>query len=121
MSPERLAESMLAELRGIKCRCGAVKKPGQTFCRACYFLLTANQRRDLYKKINRGYQEAYIAAVVHLVAHVRFSLPLWLDPPTEPDPEDKLPWNVPAPREWCTTPGCLEAAGHAGECHEGFS
>lgn len=135
MTAERLAENMRAELAGIKCRCGAVKKPAQTFCRQCYFLLTAQERHDLYKRIGRGYEAAYVAAVIHLVAAMRFGLPLWLDPPTEDEAhtadmrrrgytmeDEPLPWNVLPPRVWCKmTPGCLGADGHAGDCDIPFS
>lgn len=124
MSPERLAQSMRAELAGIKCRCGAVKKPAQTFCRSCYFLLTPTERHELYRKIGHGYEAAYVAAVIHLVAEVRFGLPLWLDPPTEPAETagDTLPWNLDPPRQWCkATPGCLGQDGHEGTCDIPFS
>lgn len=143
MSPERLAQNMRAELAGIKCRCGSVKKPAQTFCRQCYFLLSPQERHDLYKRIGRGYEAAYVAAVIHLVAEVRFGLPLWLDPPTEDEAHtadmrrrgytmesagdtaaaaDTLPWNLDPPRQWCNkSPGCLGADGHAGDCDIPFS
>lgn len=74
---------MLTELAGIVCRCRAVKKPAQSFCRGCFLALTADERKALYRHIDRGYQEAYMIAVYHLVKVNRFSLPLWMNPETE--------------------------------------
>lgn len=57
---------LVAELRGLKCRCGAVKVPRQTFCRRCYYALPPALRKALYNGISEGYAAAYAAAATHL-------------------------------------------------------
>ena len=57
---------LLAELRGSRCRCGAAKKEGHTFCRRCYRSLPYHYRMALYDRIGDGYEEAYAAAVREL-------------------------------------------------------
>src|SRR5579859_7574064 len=53
---------LIRELRGTVCRCGRTKNTMQTFCRACYFLLTPAQRKALYRHVGEGYEEAYADA-----------------------------------------------------------
>jgi hypothetical protein len=55
-------EEMLEELRGLRCRCGLVKVPRQTFCRKCFYALPPAFRRALYLKFGHGYEDAYTAA-----------------------------------------------------------
>lgn len=59
-------QALLAELGGIRCRCGRSKRPRATFCLDCYWSLPALLRRALYRGIGEGYEEAYAAAVEHL-------------------------------------------------------
>jgi hypothetical protein len=63
--PEKVRE-LAGELAGTECRCGYKKKPRQTFCTRCYFRLTPELRRDLYRRFGDGYEEAYEAAVAVL-------------------------------------------------------
>ena len=57
---------LVAELAGLRCRCGAVKIPRQTFCRRCYRLLPRSLAKALYKRMGAGYEDAYAAACAHL-------------------------------------------------------
>ena len=57
---------LVAELAGLRCRCGAVKIPRQTFCRRCYRLLPRSLAKALYKRMGEGYEDAYAAACAHL-------------------------------------------------------
>lgn len=57
---------MLDELKGVRCRCGAVKVPGQTFCKRCYYALSPAQRKALYLRFLHGYEAAYTAACAAL-------------------------------------------------------
>ena len=57
---------LVAELRGLRCRCGAVKVPGQTFCRSCFRLLPRQLGNTLYKRMGEGYEAAYTAACAWL-------------------------------------------------------
>jgi len=59
-------EQMIEELLGLRCRCGGVKVPRQTFCRRCYYALPAEFRRALYLKVGGGYEDAYTAACAAL-------------------------------------------------------
>ena len=60
-----LAE-IIKEFNGLRCRCGAVKIPRQTFCRHCYRKLPRPLANGLYARIGEGYQDAYAAACAHL-------------------------------------------------------
>lgn len=55
--------SLLRELAGTQCQCGKKKQARQTFCRACYFTLSATQRQSLYRRFGEGYEEAYADAI----------------------------------------------------------
>ena len=57
---------LVAELAGLRCRCGAVKIPRQTFCRRCYRLLPMDLGKALYRRMGLGYEEAYAAACAWL-------------------------------------------------------
>lgn len=59
-------QTLIEELRGDKCRCGAAKEPKHTFCRACYFKLPRGLRSALYRLVGDGYEKAYAAAVAAL-------------------------------------------------------
>lgn len=50
------------ELSGDRCCCGRKKAKDQTFCRGCYFTLSAELQRALYRRIGHGYIEAYDAS-----------------------------------------------------------
>jgi hypothetical protein len=52
------------ELRAPKCRCGATKRPGRTFCIGCYTMLPREIQNLLYQR--NGYLETYRKAVVIL-------------------------------------------------------
>lgn len=56
---------LVEELRGTSCVCGRAKASGNTFCGACYRRLPQDMRRALYRRLGRGYEEAYAAAVTH--------------------------------------------------------
>lgn len=60
-----LAE-IIKEFGGLRCRCGAVKMPRQTFCRRCYRLLPRDLGNALYRRVGEGYEDAYAAACAHL-------------------------------------------------------
>lgn len=49
------------------CRCGSQKERGHSFCRACYFCLTNEQRKALFSRPGKGYREAYEDAILTLV------------------------------------------------------
>lgn len=57
---------LLRELAGTTCRCGRIKRSGETFCRSCYHQLLPSLRSNLYSRIGAGYVEAYAAAVLNL-------------------------------------------------------
>jgi hypothetical protein len=54
---------LIEELGGGRCRCGRVKRSGQTFCGGCYHALPLPARTALYRRVGEGYEEAYAAAV----------------------------------------------------------
>jgi hypothetical protein len=66
---------LLAELRGVTCRCGATKRPATTFCPSCYFSIPRPLRTDLYRLFGEGYEAAYDRAVTFLTTHTTHSLP----------------------------------------------
>lgn len=53
---------LIKELKGKDCKCGAMKKEMQTFCKRCYFSLPPKMRDRLYDRIDEGYEAAYAAA-----------------------------------------------------------
>jgi hypothetical protein len=63
MPEDALSRKLYNELLGIICRCGCKKSARQTFCRRCYFALPGELRRNLYRLIGNGYEEAYAVAV----------------------------------------------------------
>ena len=56
----------LAALMSNECHCGRPKKPGKSFCYACYKSLRSDLQHDLYSRIAWGYEAAYEAAVKYL-------------------------------------------------------
>lgn len=60
------ARALIIELHGTVCRCGKVKRAGETFCRPCYVSLPIGTRHSLYSRVGQGYEEAYRAAVALL-------------------------------------------------------
>lgn len=58
---------LLRELQGTSCRCGRPKKEHMTFCRSCYFALSPELRKSLYRRMGVGYEEAYAEALQYLV------------------------------------------------------
>lgn len=54
------------ELKGEGCQCGASKKSGYSFCWSCFKSLPEEMRKSLYRKLGKGYEQAYDAAIVHL-------------------------------------------------------
>ena len=61
-----MPSDLFKELIGGSCRCGKSKRPHETFCRSCYWSLGNLQRKDLYKRMGEGYEEAYAAAAAFL-------------------------------------------------------
>ena len=57
---------LIRELKGTECRCGSEKQPDKTFCTKCYWSLPKSMRSDLYKRVGRGYEQAYERAVKFL-------------------------------------------------------
>ena len=58
-----LQRILIAELKGIECRCGSTKKPMMTFCYHCYSKLPRVARNALYRRIGEGYEASYQVAV----------------------------------------------------------
>lgn len=52
---ESLVEEALGELKSDMCLCGARKKSGESFCRACYYALPPGLRHRLYLPLSEGY------------------------------------------------------------------
>jgi hypothetical protein len=50
------------------CACGAPKVRRTAFCGACYAALPVTAQTALWRKIGRGFEEAYEAAVARLRA-----------------------------------------------------
>jgi hypothetical protein len=77
-------ESLIKELKGKTCRCGASKRGGETLCSRCFYSLNKGMRASLYTRVGFGYKEAYQAAVDVLVTIGRVKPPkeqddAWLD------------------------------------------
>lgn len=66
MSSDVSTYKLLNEFEGTRCRCGARKMRRQSFCRRCYYSLPKKLRINLYRRIGRGYEEAYQVAVDYL-------------------------------------------------------
>lgn len=49
-----------------KCSCGQKKPSWKTFCYHCYDSLPEQIKRDLYKRVGKGYEEAYATAKAYL-------------------------------------------------------
>ena len=62
---------LIAALSSCTCACGRKKSSGHSFCGGCYYSLSLQQRRDLYKGVGEGYAEAYASALASLAAHGR--------------------------------------------------
>ena len=56
----------LKELQGNECVCGGFKKSGLSVCRECWAKLPPEMQQALYRRIGRGYEQAYEAAVEYL-------------------------------------------------------
>ena len=54
---------LVRELAGTRCRCGSSKTAKRTFCSRCYYSLPISNRNAIYRRIGRGYEEAYLEAV----------------------------------------------------------
>ncbi len=57
---------IVQELNGRTCRCGQPKGKEKTFCQKCYFSLPRIMQLSLFKRVGRGYEEAYTECVAHL-------------------------------------------------------
>ncbi len=53
----------LEDLRAVACKCGAQKKPMESFCYTCYKALPRDTQKDLYKRFEQGYVTVYEQAV----------------------------------------------------------
>ena len=54
-----LIESLISEVCPA---CGKPKVARQTFCRKCYYTLSADQRKALYNRVGEGYEAAMVDA-----------------------------------------------------------
>lgn len=59
---------IVQELNGRTCRCGKPKGKEKTFCPSCYSTLPREMQLTLYKRVGKGYEEAYQACVKHLTS-----------------------------------------------------
>lgn len=75
----RIVRLMVTELAGFKCRCGLPKKDAQSFCRRCFYMLPAENRSALYRRVGAGYEVAYTRSVRYLAAVGRMEVPAWVD------------------------------------------
>lgn len=51
-----------------QCQCGAPKASGRSHCRTCYFRLPPFMRKNLYKRLGEGYEQAYTESLAVLEA-----------------------------------------------------
>lgn len=58
-------------LMGAVCECDRPKQPKMSFCGICYRSLDRRSQMALYRKIGKGYGEAYDAAVRILKGEVK--------------------------------------------------
>lgn len=61
-------KSLMGELLGTQCRCGATKAKRTSFCRKCFYTLPRERRDALYQRVGQGYEQAYEAACEYLNA-----------------------------------------------------
>ena len=66
VEPPGAGHSLLKELMGTDCRCGASKNSANTFCSKCYYRLPVEMRKGLFQRMGGGYEEAYAVAVEFL-------------------------------------------------------
>lgn len=53
-------KQIAASLESKSCEgCGREKVRGQSFCSKCYYSLPMNNRKALYQRFGRGYEESY--------------------------------------------------------------
>jgi hypothetical protein len=58
---------LIQSLRGDLCpMCAKSKRPAQTMCPACYAKLPGQLKKDLYKRVGAGYEQAVEAAMTSL-------------------------------------------------------
>lgn len=60
------AEFYLNVLKSEECQCERPKKKKMALCYNCYSSLPKHLQRELWRKINMGFQEAYEEAVKYL-------------------------------------------------------
>ena len=66
---ESLQAQAMRELSETSCAaCGREKNRGQSFCKSCYFFLSAAERASLYKPVSEGYAEIYDSLKTKLLA-----------------------------------------------------
>jgi hypothetical protein len=58
------------ELKSNGCACDRWKGEGHSFCKRCYDALPPDMQRNLYRALNRGYEEAYEEAKKYLEENV---------------------------------------------------
>jgi len=63
--------ALVRALNGTTCICGDSKQAAMSHCRDCYYALSTEQRRALYRRVGSGYAEAYSASVATLRAKGR--------------------------------------------------
>ena len=77
---DSIANLLIVELAGTRCRCGRPKLPKQTFCRQCFFKLPRELRRAVYARVGNGYEIAYVRSVRFLAATgIAMEVPEWAD------------------------------------------
>jgi uncharacterized OB-fold protein len=74
-----IANLLITELAGVRCRCGRAKAPRQTFCRQCFFKLPRELRRAVYARVGDGYEIAYVRSTRYLAAIGMMEVPEWAD------------------------------------------
>jgi hypothetical protein len=71
---------ILQDLDGETCLCGEKKERGNSFCRPHYYKLPTHKRRALYRRVGRGYEQAFEDAAK--------ILGIWPEAPT-PEPQEQ--------------------------------
>lgn len=66
--PETItADRAIRDLAGTECKgCGGKKKSRMSHCLRCYFALPVSLRRELYRLVGDGYEEAYARSLTFL-------------------------------------------------------
>jgi hypothetical protein len=60
-------EQAIADLGGTTCRgCGGTKRSRMSHCRKCFLKLPQVLRSALYRRVGRGYEEAYTESLAVL-------------------------------------------------------